>query len=143
MNDHVVRQLRKYFAQSPALCGKPASEAAITSAQERLGCIFEPAYVEFLRLFGCGVVGPDPIFGLGADAVDAMGSDEDVVTQTEHFRAQQWLGVSGWYVVSVDGRGNPIGIDSDGRVRLSDHDAGEIVDVAESFEKFLVKDLSR
>lgn len=32
-----------------------------------------------------------------------------------------------------------IGLAADGRVRLSDHDNGEIVDIAESFEAFLIK----
>ena len=143
MKSEIARQLEAYFARNPVLGGKPASEAAIVATQQRLGCQFSPEYVDFLRLFGCGVIGPDPVFGIGADAVDAMGPDDDVVTQTEDFRAQNWPGVKDWYVISVDARGNPIGIGSDGRLRLSDHDVGDIVVVAESFGQFLARNLSR
>jgi len=143
MRNEIVHQLEEYFTKYPILRGRPASEATIEAAQQRLGCRFAREYVDFLRLFGCGIVGPDPVYGIGAEAVAAMGSDDDVDAQTERFRAQQWPGVTDWYVISVDGRGNPIGIGPDGKVRLSDHDVGDILIVAESFEAFLTKNLSR
>jgi len=143
MQSDLLQKLRKYFEASPILCGMPASEADITSAQRRLNCQFVREYVEFLRLFGCGVVGPDPIYGLGADHVAAMAEDDDVVTQTERFRAHRWPGVANWYIISMDGRGNPIGLDADGRVWLSDHDAHAVVPVADDFETFLAQNLAR
>jgi hypothetical protein len=72
-----------------------------------------------------------------------LGLGEDVVTQTERYRTQRWPGVDGWYIVSTDGRGNPVGIGGDGVVRMSDHDAGDVVVVATSFEAFLVERLRR
>ena len=143
MKVEIVQRLEEYFAKNSILRGNPASEAAISAAERQLGCKFAPEYAEFLRLFGCGVVGPDPVFGIGADAVDAMGSEDDVVTQTKQFRAQHWPGLTDWYVISVDGRGNPIGVGPDGRVRLSDHDVGDVTVIAENFESFLAKNLSQ
>jgi len=136
MNEETIDRLTAKFAEHPVLRGRPAADAAIESAQQRLKCRFDRDYIEFLRRFGSAVVGPNSIFGIGV--ADAMGEDEEVVEQTERFRAQRWPGVGNWYIVSVDGRGNPIGIAPDGKVRLSDHDVGDISDVAESYEMFLV-----
>ena len=53
---------------------------------------------------------------------------------------QKWPDIEDWYVISDDGRGNPIRIDPEGKVWLSDHDAGfEKVKLADNFEEFLHK----
>lgn len=143
MKRETIAQMESYFAETPVLRGGPASEEAISEAQRRLGCRFAPDYVEFLGRFGCGIVGPDPIFGIGPEAVQALAAGDDVVTQTERYRGERWPGVADWYIVSCDARGNPVGIAPDGKVRLSDHDVGDTPVIAESFEAFLVKNLSR
>ncbi len=44
-------------------------------------------------------------------------------------------------MVSFDGAGNPIGIDSDGAVWISYHDGGGVVAMAPSFEEFISREL--
>jgi len=69
-----------------------------------------------------------------------MGADEgSVVDVTNRFRKDGWAGTDKWAVVSVDHSGNPIGLDSTGAVWLSDHDFGEVVQIADSFEAFIRK----
>ena len=136
MNQHTITMLQRHFAESPVLHGRPATNTEIMRAQQQLTCKFVPDYIEFLRLFGCGIVGPDPVFGIGV--AQAMGDTDDVVWQTKYFREQRWPGVDGWYVISEDARGNPIGIDPYGKVRRSDHDVGDISIVADDFESFLL-----
>jgi len=111
------------------------TEPQVDAAQKRLGCTFDPAYVRFLREFGGALIGADPLYGLYV--ASAMGDDEDVVSATLHFRSDKGLRVDDWYVVSNDGRGGPIGVAPDGRVRLSDH--GEVVPVADSFPTYLAQ----
>ena len=137
MRQETIDKLQAKFAKHPVLRGQPAADAAIAAAQRRLNCRFDPDYIEFLRHFGSGVVGPNSVFGIGIAA--AMGEDEEVVRQTEQFRAQHWPGTDDWYIVSVDGRGNPVGVAPDGKVRLSDHDVADIAELADSFESFLIK----
>jgi len=67
-----------------------------------------------------------------------MSSDvESVVDLTNHFRKQQWPGAENWVVFSMDQGGNPIGLDADGRVWLSDRDCCQIVAICQTFEEFL------
>ncbi len=141
MKRETIEKLEAHFQESHVLRGEPATNAAIEASQRRLNCRFDADYIEFLQMFGCGLVGPNPIFGIGT--CEAMGVEEDVVRQTKHYRMQRWPGVDDWYIVSEDGRGNPIGIGSDGKVRLSDHDVGDVTVVAESFEGFLLERLQR
>jgi hypothetical protein len=64
--------------------------------------------------------------------------DESVVDLTRRFQADGWRGTENWYVISFDGAGNPVGMDRDGHVWLSDHNSGDIVDVAANFEAFVL-----
>jgi hypothetical protein len=89
-----IARLEAHFAAAPeVLRGSPASDAAIEQAQHRLECRFHEDYVEFLVLFGCGVIGPYPVFGIGPTP-DAMAEGDGVVEQTERFRAQRWPGIT-------------------------------------------------
>lgn len=143
MMRETLQDVERYFRQSPELRGEPATQDVIDEAQRILGCRFSQSYVEFLSRFGCGVIGADPIYGLGPEKVDAMGIDDSVVKQTQRFRAQKWPSVENWYITSADGRGNPVGINVDGKVRLVDHDVGDVVVVAEDFDSFLRQKLAR
>jgi streptogramin lyase len=81
------------------------------------------------------MVGPDPIFGVRP--CDDLGQTWSVVAVTKHRREEGWPGVDEWYVISEDGRGNPIGMDNRGRVWRSDHDVGDIELLAKSFEGYI------
>jgi hypothetical protein len=69
-----------------------------------------------------------------------MGNGEgSAIDVTTRFREQGWNGVENWLVISEDHAGNPIGLDKDGRIWISDHDFGRITLVAASFEEYLRK----
>ena len=42
-----------------------------------------------------------------------------------------------WAVISMDHSGNPIGLDADGKIWISDHDAGAVQVIANNFESYL------
>lgn len=140
MSPRTVERVKNHFATSTVLHGTPADESAIKAAEKRLKSRFPADYVEFLRLFGCGVVGPNSVFGIGL--AEAMGVGDDVVTVTERFRSQRWPGIAEWVIISDDGRGNPIGIAPSGQIMMSDHDVGDASVLADDFEGFLVSCLS-
>jgi hypothetical protein len=130
-------ELDREFARFPMMVAHGVSEDIVNAAEAQIGCIFGESYREFLRRYGGGLVGDAPILGL--DCAEAMGQDLwSVVETTERFRRDKWPGVDAWYIVSVDGAGNPVGLDKQGAVWLSDHDSREIVLVASSFEQFLL-----
>ncbi len=66
-----------------------------------------------------------------------------VIGVTEYFRKQRWPGTAEAYVISMDHAGNPVCIDGIGRVVSFDHDAGEIIEVANDFESYLEKCFTR
>lgn len=141
MKHGLWEEIEKRFQEYPGARAEPAPEPEIQAAEQRLGCIFAPDYREFLARFGSGLVGPDPIYGLRPARF--MGTPWSVVAQTERFRGEGWPGVDGWYVISGDGRGNPVGVDGAGKVWLSDHDVGDIKLMAKSFEGFIKRQLRR
>ena len=78
-----------------------------------------------------------PIRFLGLSPVDALGTDWSEVEITNRFRNDEWPSIEGWYVVSNDGFGNPVGVGQDGVVRCSYIDGAGVVELADSFEAFL------
>ncbi|MFY0022182.1 SMI1/KNR4 family protein, partial [Acinetobacter baumannii] len=94
------------------------------TAEKELELQFHHGYKKFLIKYGGGSVGFCNIYGLKR----APGMDEKintVITNTRFYKdSQKWPGIQNWYIVSSDLSGNPIGMDSEGKVWLSDHDAG-------------------
>jgi hypothetical protein len=119
------------------LKAEPVPAAEVTAASATMRLSFPADYSEFLERYGAALVGPFPIFGLRA--VEAMGNEWSVVEVNRRYRADNWPGVQNWLVVSADHSGNPMGIDRDGRVWISDHDLGGISPVGDDFEDFLRK----
>ena len=108
----------------------------IDAASNELGIPFAADYREFIRRYGGAIVGPYPVFGVRA--AEPMGKDDASVTQvTRQFRHKRWPGTEDWAVFSLDHAGNPIGFDKDGKVWISDHDAGVLEVIAPNFEKYL------
>lgn len=104
--------------------------------------MFVDDYRQFLSQYGGAIVGPYPVYGL-ARAEPMDGRLWSVVQVTQHFRKQSWPGTDRVYVISMDHAGNPIGIDEAGKVVSFDHDAGEMVEVASSFDRYLQRCLAR
>jgi hypothetical protein len=136
MNEAIWHQLDELFAEYPMMKGSGVSDAVIAEAERSLARTFDPTYKEFLRRYGAGMVGANPILGLSR--VEVMGEDEwNVVDVTHRFRDDGWAGSGGWHIVSTDGSGNPIGIDVDGHVWISDHGTGTIELLADDFGAWL------
>lgn len=137
MNAQTWKRLNEEFSRFPVMKATDVPSAAeIHEAEQILGCTFSEDYKEFLRRYGGATVGSLPIFGLRPAL--ATGSPWHIVELTQRYRAQNWPGVDNWYIISEDGFGNPIGIATDGKVMISDHDAGDITVLAQDFEDFLL-----
>ena len=143
MNPDTWQRLDQHFAEVEKHAGRTLTRASevpgedeISRAASELNCTFDDDYVAFLRRYGGATVGSLPVFGLRP--VEVMGEPWSVVHVTQQFRRQGWPGTDQWYVISDDGFGNPIGIAADGRVMISDHDAGQISPLASDFEDFLL-----
>ncbi|MDG2131687.1 MAG: SMI1/KNR4 family protein [Fuerstiella sp.] len=130
-------RLEERFTESPVLrASTTPSDTEINEAAQALGVSFDSDYREFVKLYGGAMVGPYPIFGLRP--VEVM-DDElwSVVTVTARYRETGIADVVGWYVVSEDHAGNPVGIDAEGKVWTYDHDFGGPAIIASSFEEYL------
>ena len=100
------------------------------------GFILPEDYREFIHRYGGATVGPYSIVGLRA--ADSMGNDEaSVFEMTQRFRADGWQGTESWLIFSADHAGNPIGMDGEGAVWISDHDNGRVAKLAEHFDGYL------
>lgn len=137
MKTETLDKIDNIFKKFPDLRGVGATDAQIRDAESQISCRFHVDYIEFLTIYGCGIVGRKSIFGIGM--IEDMGVGETVVEQTVWYRGDGWPGVEYWYVISSDGYGNPIGIRPDGAVMISDHDHGGVDKLADGFEEFIVK----
>jgi len=136
MSPSVWDRLKTDAASYPMMYGSGVGTPEITKAQQDLDVAFDPDYIRFLKEYGGAMLGSDPLLGLSQ--ADVMGSDLwSVVEVTLRFRADGWKGVDDWYVVSVDGAGNPVGVAPDGAVYLSDHHGGGVIKLANTFLEYL------
>ncbi len=136
MMERSWKAIEEDAASFPMMYGVGVGEAAVRAAETRLGVAFSMGYRRFRREIGGAMGGSDPVLGLAK--AEGMGADQwSVVETTLRFRREGWSGVEAWYVISVDGAGNPVGVDSDGAVFVSDHHGGGILRLADSFEEFL------
>ncbi len=129
-------RLEEEFDRFPQLRGEGAPGAEVDAAASQVGVAFPDDYRDFVARYGGAIVGAYPVFGLRP--VEPMGNEWSVVAVNQRYRTEDWPGIGDWLIVSADHAGNPIGIGTDGRVRISDHDFGGVAVVAENFEEFLV-----
>jgi hypothetical protein len=136
MIEETIHVLEERFRACPPNKGEAVELPEIEAAARVVGVPFGVDYTDFIRRYGGGVVGAYEIVGLRR--AKYMGGDiADVMDLTKHFRDQGWPGAERWAVFSVDQGGNPIGLDDNGKVWLSDHDAKQVVAICETFEQFL------
>lgn len=141
MRKRTWKRLEAQFARFPGSRAEGATNAKISQVELALDRSFDEDYREFLRRYGSAIVGSGPIYGV--NPCSFLGeSSWSVLEMTKRFRQEGWPGVEDWYIISGDGRGNPIGIDRKGRVWMSDHDVGDIPLIARSFEKYILMLLS-
>lgn len=140
MNNIFKTKLDIHMNEMEELYGGPCNLDEIKMAEKILNTRFNPDYKEFLCKYGGGIVGSHYIYGL--KKISLMGDKLWSVIQNTQFykETQKWPGIGEWYIISDDGRGNPIGCKPDGSIWLSDHDSEfEQIKLAESFEGFLHK----
>lgn len=119
--------------------GNGVESTIISNAQEKIKLKFSDEYVYFLHNYGETTIRSYDLYGLAQ--ISMHGKKASVIDQTNFYKNEQkWPDIENWYIISDDGRGNPIGCKPDGSVWLSDHDAGfEQVKLADNFEEFLHK----
>ncbi len=83
-----VRQ-RLQRQENPVRIAGPVPEAAISAAEEALGCTFPPSYRTFLRTFG-GIALPTHL-GIVHDFVGVADAGDDVVGRTLKAREERHL----------------------------------------------------
>ena len=133
--------LEEYFDNDLELHGVGATEKDIKKTEITLGLLFCEGYKNLLMIYDSVDLPGHTIYGL-KPLSDMIGSSvENVINNTKFYKeTQKWPGIDDWYIVSDDGRGNPIGVNPRGEVWLSDHDSGfEQVKLADNFEEFLYK----
>lgn len=116
--------------------GAVVPDYELDEAALRLGIPFPKDYREFIARFGGGYAGSLPVAGLRRWEMAAEG-EWSVVELTETHRTASWPGTEGWLVFSGDGFGSPIGLDTTGRVWLSDHFSRECVCLEAGFEDWV------
>jgi hypothetical protein len=138
MKEETWGALEELFSSAPILKAEAVDLVEIAEGEAMVGVPLGNDYTEFIAKYGGAIVGPFRIFGLRRAA--PMGTNEgSFVEVTNAFRRQQWPGVADWVVISMDHAGNPVGLDKDGKVRISDHDAGGVRTIATDFEEYLRK----
>jgi|APCry1669189070_1035195.scaffolds.fasta_scaffold71391_1 hypothetical protein len=136
MKDDTLNALDTMFRESPVMRAGTATPEEVDQLESSIGFRLSDDYREFVEKFAGAIVGPFSVYGVKAS--DAMGDDESsAIEVTNRFRADGWTGTTDWLVISMDHSGNPVGLDADGKVWISDHDAGAIQELAPSFEDYL------
>jgi hypothetical protein len=138
--DNLWSEIQEYQLEYPEDFGDSVSEEKLMEAESSMQIVFSDQYKKFICKYGAAGIGAYYVNGFFH--LPLMGnSNWSVVDKTNFYKNdQKWPNIDDWYIISDDGRGNPIGCKPDGSVWLSDHDAGfEQVKLAGNFEEFLHK----
>jgi hypothetical protein len=138
MRDDTWNAMEDLLDRHPILRAEEVAAEEVEAAEAEIGIRLSDDYKQFVERHGGAIVGAFPIFGLrrAAPMDDNDGSFVDV---TRGFRRQHWPGIGGWAIISVDHAGNPVGLDNEGRVWISDHDARAVQLLADTFEGYVRK----
>lgn len=137
MRPETLARLTADYSRFPiSFAGKCVETDELDAAAVRLGVPLSNDFREFVTRFGGGHAGSFSIAGLRRWEMAGVG-EWSIVEKTEALRAQGWPGTEQWVVFSDDGFGNPIGLDAEGRVWLSDHNSRECVCLEAEFEAWL------
>lgn len=127
MKKDLIERLRR-FLTAHDMIGTPASDEQVLCAEQELGVKFSSDYIDFIKNFGAAYTGM---------MINALDGNENVVDETKSFR-EVHPDVTDTYVISDDGSGNPIMINSKGEVEIYYHDSdAEIEIIASSLEQYI------
>ena len=107
MKKDLIERLRR-FLTAHDMIGTPASDEQVLCAEQELGVKFSSDYIDFIKNFGAAYAGM---------MINALDGNENVVDETKSFR-EVHPDVTDTYVISDDGSGNPIMINSKGEVEI-------------------------
>jgi hypothetical protein len=138
MRDETWQVLDDIFSRAPILKSEKVEFDEISAAEGEVGVVLSDDYKEFVHRYGGAIVGPFRVFGL-RKAVPMGRNEGSFVEVTNSFRRQRWPGVEKWAIISTDQAGNPVGLDAEGKIWISDHDARAVQTIAASFEAYLRK----
>lgn len=138
MRDETWQILDDIFSRTPILKAEEVGFDEISAAEREVGVALADDYKKFVLRYGGAIVGPFRVFGL-RKAIPMGRNEGSFVEVTNSFRRQHWPGVEKWAIISADHAGNPIGIDAEGKIWISDHDARAVQIIATNFEAYLRK----
>ncbi|MFC7680145.1 SMI1/KNR4 family protein [Paenibacillus sp. GCM10028914] len=140
MKESLIERLKLFLYREDnlTLVGHPASQEEISQAEQLLNVSFHTDYVKFIQTFGGAYAG----IAVHAFANGSSIGKETVIDLTLRYREQfkehsfaKILETS--YVISMDGSGDPIMMNSSGQVYIGYHDTAEIRLLADSFEALI------
>ena len=138
MRNETWQVLDDIFSRTPILKAEEVESDEIAAAEREVGVVLADDYKEFVLRYGGAIVGPFRVFGL-RKAVPMGRNEGSFVEVTNSFRRQRWPGVEKWAIISADHAGNPVGLDAEGKIWISDHDARAVQIIAANFEAYLRK----
>jgi len=134
MKDSVKQYLAQWAEACPSdKAPRPATEPEVLEAERRLGFKLPSDYKFFLTTYGGGIIGSNPVIGLGS-AKDMSIHQADLFV-AKGFYLEDWMG-SDVVVVSVDGSGNSWLLSLRG-VGFADHEERRVNQKYSSFSQWL------
>lgn len=131
-------KVKIYFTKDSNNFAGAVKDFQIEKLQKKVQLEFSHAYKKFLLLYGGA--GIKDLLICGLRYIYGMGKDFDTLDKnTAHYKKDNFFGTKEWYIPSDDGFGNPIGVDKEGKVWMSDHDFLNVTLLANDFEEFLCK----
>lgn len=141
MNEQLLTRVRENLIsdQDMVLYGIPATDEEIANAEEKLNIKFNEQYIEFIKLFGGAFGG----IAIHAFINGSLVGKATVVDLTQKFRETykdlDESVLNAFYVISDDGSGNPILMNSDGEIYIFTHDTYGMECLYSSLEALLIK----
>lgn len=127
MKKDLIERLRRFLIAHDMI-GTPVSDEQVLRAEQELGVKFSSDYIDFIKNFGAAYAGM---------MINALDGNENVVDDTKSLR-EVHPEVTDTYVISDDGSGNPIMINSKGEIEIYYHDSNaEIETIASSLEQYI------
>lgn len=141
MNEELLARVRDEITsdQDMVLYGIPASDEEIIQAEKVLNIKFNIQYIEFIKKFG-GAFGGIAIHAFKNGSLVGKASVVDLTLKfREIYKDLDKNILNSFYVISDDGGGNPILMNTDGKIYVFLHDSYEIEFLYSSLEELLMK----
>jgi hypothetical protein len=132
MEESLILRIKEFLGNTDYI-ENVSTDSELSEAEKELNVTLDDEYKFFVKNFGGCFVGLD-IFALkNSKNLEQI----TFIDLTKSFRKQGYPNMDNKYVISFDGSGNPICINSKGEVLLFDHDIGEYSKIANSFNKLI------